>query len=275
MEIGKYNTLQIKKTVDFGVYLDGEDGSEILLPTQYLPETVEVGEYVQVFIYKDSEDRVIATNLIPKVTVGEFGYLEVKDVNQAGAFLDWGLLKDLMVPYREQVIPMVKGKSYWVYAFVDDRTERIVASSHLNRYVGLEQPELEAGQEVEIFTVEPTLIGMRVIVESKYWGIVFKNEVFRELKVGEKLRAYVKNVREDGKVDISLQKLGYDEVEEAVQRVLDRLASNEGFLPFHDKSDPAEIYESLQMSKKTFKKAVGALYKQKKIELSDRGINLI
>ncbi len=270
--LGKYNTLKVKKLVEFGAYLQGDGEDEILLPKQYMPEGLDAGDDIEVFIYKDSEDRIIATNLKPYAQVGECAYLEVKAVNRIGAFMEWGLMKDLFVPFREQKIPMAGGKKYVVYIYVDEDSDRIAASSHLNKFIKNEHLDLEEGQEVDLLVTEHTHLGSKVVINNRFWGMLYKNEIFQEIHVGERLKGYIKKLREDDKVDVSLQKQGYDEVSTAKETILRKLSMNHGYLPLTDKSDPEDVKESLQMSKKLFKKAIGALYKDKKIALEDMGI---
>jgi len=276
IKIGEFANLEIVKEVDFGLYLDGGPFGEILLPNNTVPANAKVGEDIEVFIYLDSEDRIIATTMKPKLTVGDFAVLEVKAVGEYGAFLDWGLVKDLFVPFREMKEKMQIGKSYLVRAYIDGTSDRIAASSNLNRFVKRESEELEKGEEVNIIIAEETDLGFKVVVNKKYWGLVFRNEVFQKLEIGEKLNAFVKQVREDKRLDISLKKQGYQkQIPDDVAVVLNKLEAQNGFISITDKSSPAEIKSHFNMSKKAFKRAVGSLYKERKITLEKEGIRLI
>lgn len=274
MEIGKYNTLKVIKTVDFGVYLDGENGLEILLPTRYVPENCQPGDDVEVFIYHDNEGRLIATTAHPFAAVGEFAWMKVKEVSDTGAFLDWGLMKDLLVPYREQKMAMKAGRSYLVYVYLDFVTKRIVASARIDKFLDNIPPKYEHNQEVNLLVADETEIGYKVIINHLHWGLIYHNEVFRPLAKGENLKGYIKEVREDEKIDISLFPFGYEKVDSIAQQIFRTLQQNGGFLPVHDKSDADEIYSLFACSKKSFKKAIGALYKQQLIVLEQGGIRL-
>ena len=271
--IGDYNELEIAKEVDFGLYLDSDDG-EILLPAKYVPDNARVGDRLKVFIYRDSEDRMIATTLQPKAKVGDFAALTVKDTNQYGAFLEWGLEKDLFVPFHNQRDKMQTGRSYVVYVYLDDSSDRIVATAKYEKYLQPEVTDLQEGDEVSLLIAGFSDLGVKVIINNKYSGILYKNEVFREVKIGEVTKAYVKKIREDQKIDVSLQRPGYGEVKDAAQIIREKLQTNGGKLALSDSSDPETIYQELGMSKKTFKKAVGTLYRQGHIRLSEAGIAL-
>lgn len=275
LQIGNYNTLRITKLVSFGVYLDGGDGKEILLPTRYVPKDAKVDDEVQVFIYHDNEGRLIATTLHPKAVVGEFAFMRVKSVNSTGAFLDWGLMKDLLVPFKEQKMAMREGKWYLVYVHLDHLTGRIVASARVEKFLGNVPPEYESNQEVDLLVADDTEIGYKVIVNDLHWGMIYHNQVFQRLEKGERLKGYVKGVREDDKLDISLQPLGYQKVDGISQRILEALQMKDGYLPVHDKSDPEEIYSLFRCSKKAFKQAIGSLYKQHRIRIEADGIRLL
>lgn len=275
MEIGKYNTLRIVKKVDFGVYLDGGNGMEILLPTRYVPENCQVDDEIEVFIYHDNEGRLIATTVQPLATVGEFAWMKVKEVSDAGAFLEWGLMKDLLVPYREQKMSMQLGRNYLVYVYLDIITKRIVASARIDKFLDNVPPRYEHNQEVDLLVADETEIGYKVIINHLHWGLIYHNEVFRPLTKGENLKGYIKEVREDEKIDVSLFPLGYEKVDGIAQQIFRTLQQNGGFLSVHDKSDADEIYSLFACSKKSFKKAIGALYKQQLILLDDKGIRII
>ncbi|RDC64051.1 CvfB family protein [Adhaeribacter pallidiroseus] len=271
--IGDYNILEIAKEVDFGVYLDSEDG-EILLPTKYVPEEARVGDRLRVFIYRDSEDRMIATTLEPKAKVGDFAALPVKDTNQYGAFLEWGLEKDLFVPFQNQRDKMQAGRRYVVYVYLDDSSDRIVATAKYEKFLKKEVTDLTEGQEVNLLVAGISDLGFKVIIHNQYLGMLYKNEVFRDLSIGEQTQGYIKKIREDQKIDVSLQRPGFGEVKDAAQIIMDKLQTNNGSLPLSDNSQPDEIYQTLGMSKKTFKKAIGTLYRQGHILLQEQGISL-
>lgn len=275
VEIGKYNTLKIVKDLDFGVYLDGGDDLEILLPARYVPRNVKPGDEVEVFIYHDNEGRIIATTAKPLAIVGEFLWMECKSVNDMGAFLEWGLMKDLLVPFREQKMPMREGKWYLVYVHLDHVTKRIVASARVDKFLDNIPPVYEFNQEVDLLVADETEIGYKVIINNLHWGLVYHNEIYRRLERGEHLKGYIKEVREDEKIDVSLTRLGYEKVEGIAGIILDALKVQNGFLPVHDKSPAEEIYSLFGCSKKSFKQAIGALYKKKLISIEPTGIRLI
>lgn len=273
--LGKYNQLEVVKEVDFGVYLDGGDDGEILLPARYVPEGCRPGDWLNVFIYLDNEERLIATTLQPKVQVGEFACLEVAWVNEYGAFLDWGLMKDLFVPFREQKMKMLKGHKYMVHAHVDEDSYRIMASAKVERYLSKEMPPYAPGEEVEVMAWQRTDLGYKVIVDNRYGGLVYQREIFQQLEPGMRLTAYVRQVREDGKIDLTLQKDGQAKVEDFSAVLLRYIRENGGYTPLNDKSAAEEIYETFGVSKKTFKKAVGDLYKRRLVMLAEDGIHWV
>lgn len=274
VNIGKYNTLKIVKTVNFGVYLDGGDGLEILLPTRYVPKEVKIGDDIEVFIYHDNEGRLIATTAKPLAQVGEFQFMEVKSVNKTGAFLEWGLMKDLLVPFKEQKIRMKEGRWYLVYVHVDHITGRIVASAKIDKYLDNIIPEYTFNQEVDLLVADDTEIGYKVIINNTHWGLVYHNEIFQRLEKGDHIKGYIKEVREDEKIDVSLTPLGYQKVEGIAKTILESLKVQGGYIAVHDKSEPDVIYSLFRCSKKAFKQAIGALYKQKLILIEPQGIRL-
>lgn len=274
IEIGKYNTLRVVKVVDFGVYLDGEERGEILLPNEYVPKDCFPDDYLKVFVYFDSEDRIIATTEVPHIQVGEFAWMKVVSTSSVGAFLDWGLRKDLLVPFREQRDRMEEGKSYLVYAYVDESSDRIVATAKIEKYLDNVPVKYKRGQEVDVLIARKSDLGYNVIVDNLYWGLVYRNEIFRPLKLGQKLKGYIKGVREDEKIDITLQKRGYDRVDVVVKKILEKLEDNGGVLDVSDKTAPEIIYNLFECSKKDYKKAIGTLFKEKKIDLTDTEIKL-
>ena len=279
IKVGQYNTLRVVKEVDFGVYLDGGEAGEILLPAKYVPEGTVVEDEVEVFIYHDSEDRLIATTEEPYIMVGEFAFLETKMVNRIGAFLDWGITaKDLFVPFAEQRATMREGGVYLVYAFLDDMTGRIVASSKVDKYLDNTPPQYAVNESVELLVVQETDLGYKVIVENTHWGMVYKNEIFTTIEPGDFVTGYVKKVREDDKLDISLQPVGYRQAvgDGALgERIVAELEKAGGFLPYGDKTDAEVIMQVFACSKKNFKKSIGNLYKSRRIEITPDGIRLV
>lgn len=266
-ELGKLNTLEVLRIVEHGSYLASDLG-DILLPTKYMLPDTAIGDEVEVFLYKDSEDRLIATNLIPKGMVGEYAVLECKDDNDIGAFMEWGLEKDLMVPHAEQHRRMRRGEKYVVRICLDPRTERIFGTSRLAAFLHSDQQDqLSPGSEVNLLIYETTDLGYMALIDEKYRGILYKNEVFKPLQVGDKLTAFVKKVREDNKIDLTLEKFGYSKVTDAKSIVWNILIQKGGEMPFSDKSSPEDIKEHFQMSKGVFKNALGALFKEQKIKL--------
>jgi predicted RNA-binding protein (virulence factor B family) len=276
VEIGKTNTLRVVKEVDFGLYLDGgEQFGEILIPTRYVPEDAEVDHYLDVFIYLDSEDRIIATTEVPMAQVDEFAYLKCIGTTGFGAFLDWGLSKDLLVPFREQAHDMAQGLSYFVHVYLDEETERIVASSKTNQFLDNSPHSFVEGDEVNLVIGTRTDLGVRAVVNNKYSGLLYHNEIFENIRPGMKMKGYVQKVREDEKLDISLQKPGYSKVEGIAGEILDRLERAGGYLEINDKSSPESIKHVFGISKKVFKKAVGALYRDRMITIEPEGIRLV
>lgn len=275
IQTGRYNTLKVVKFVDFGVYLDGAEKGEILLPARYVPEACEVGEDLEVFIYLDSEDRIIATTEKAYAQVGEFAMLRVIAVNNIGAFLDWGLMKDLLVPFREQKMNMVAGRSYLVYVYLDPDSQRIAASAKLEKFLDNVLPEYQVGEEVSLIVESESDLGYNAIINHLHRGILYHDELPGPLNKGQQLKAYIKKVREDKKIDLSLYRPGYEQVDAVSQNILNRLKEAGGFLPLTDKSDAALIFDHFSISKKVFKKAIGALYKQRRISLEESGIRLM
>ena len=279
INVGQFNTLRVVKEVDFGLYLDGGDAGEILLPAKYVPQGTVVDDVVEVFIYHDSEDRLIATTEEPYIMVGEYAFLEVRMANHVGAFLDWGITaKDLLVPFAEQRATMREGGVYLVYAFLDEITGRIVASSKVDKFLDNVPPQYEVNQEVEILVVQETALGFKVIVDNKHWGVIYNNEIFTAVEPGDFLTAYIKKVREDDKIDVSLQPVGYEHAvgDGAIaERIMQQLMDAGGFLPYGDKTDAETIVQQFGCSKKNFKKSIGALYKARRIEILPEGIKAI
>ena len=274
IELGKFNQLEVVKEVDFGVYLDGGEEGEILLPTRYVPEDCKIGDILNVFLYLDMDERLIATTLTPFVQVGQFACLEVSWVNQYGAFLNWGLMKDLFVPFREQKMKMQVGRKYVVHAHLDEESYRIVASAKVERYLSKEKPEYAAGEEVNILIWQKTDLGFKAIIDNKYSGLLYENEIFSSIETGMEMKAFVKQVREDGKVDLILQKPGFEKVDDFAKTLLDYIKEQGGRIHLNDKSPAEDIYATFGVSKKTFKKGVGDLYKKHLITLHEDGITL-
>jgi uncharacterized protein len=274
INIGEQNTLTILRETDNGFYLIDKEENEVLLPNAYIKEGWAIGDEVTVFVFTDSEDRLTATTVTPKIKLDDFALLRVNEVNNVGAFLDWGLPKDLFVPFKEQKIKMREDKHYVVTMYLDYESERLVASSKIDSFLEFEDINLTEGQEVEVIVYERTPLGFNCIVNKLYKGLIYENEVFRNLNIGEHTTGYIKTVREDNKIDVSLQKVGYVAQDENQEKILNILRGDAGYIGLTDKSKPEEIYEELRMSKKAFKKAIGGLYKQKLVWLKKDGIYL-
>jgi len=272
IELGNYNTLKILRETAVGLFLGDDDVDDLLLPLKYIPEEFNIGDDISVFCYLDHEERPIATTLKPLIKRNNFGWLRVAEVNEFGAFLDWGLEKHLLVPFREQQIKMNEGESYVVFCYLDEKTFRLVASSRLNKFAKNEDISLSPKDEVDLLVSRQSELGWDVIIDNKYQGLVFKSEVFQPIKVGATLKGYVKKIREDNKVDIVLKPIGHLALEPAAKQIYEKLELAGGYISLHDKSAPEEIQQMFQMSKKAFKKAIGALYRDRKIEIKDDGI---
>lgn len=274
ISIGQYNTLRVVREVEFGVYLDGGDRGDILMPKKYIPNNTSIGDSVEAFVYLDSEDRIIATTEKPYATVGEFAYLNVKHVSQYGAFLDWGLTKDLLVPYREQRSRMEVDKSYIVYLFYDQNSGRIAATEKINRYLDNIAPRYEQGEEVDVLICDRTPLGFRAVINNLHSGVIYNNEVNRRIAIGDRVKAYVSKVRDDDKIDLSLQPLGYGKVDSLRDIVIRRLREHGGSMPVGDKTDPETIKVIFGCSKKAFKMTIGTLYKEGVITITADSITL-
>ncbi len=275
VNIGKYNTLRVIKLVDFGAYLDGDSLGEILMPGKYVPDGCKPDDEVTVFVYTDSEDRPVCTTEVPLAQVGEFALLRVQAVTSIGAFLDWGLIKDLFVPFKEQKAKMREGGRYLVYVYLDDESSRVVASAKIEKFLDNVPPVYEPNQEVSLMIIGETDLGFSAIVNNLHTGLLYASEVFEDLEPGQKIQAFVKKVREDEKVDLILHKPGYEKIDKISSDILDVLRQSGGFLPIGDKSDADTIYDAFGISKKSFKKAIGSLYKQRLINMDERGIRLL
>lgn len=275
IKIGRYNTLRVVRAVDFGVYLDGGDKGDILMPKRYVSENIHIGDDVDVFVYLDSEDRLVATTETPLAQVGEFAFLRVKTVTQFGAFLDWGLTKDLLVPYKEQRDRMCVDKSYIVYLYVDENSNRIAASEKINKYLDNIAPKYNQGDEVDILISDKTPMGYKAIINNCHSGLIYNNEMYERLEIGEHRKAYIKQVREDDKIDLSLQRIGYDKVDDLKSTIIKRLKEHNGKMPIGDHTDPETIRFMFGCSKKTFKMTIGTMYREQIISIDSDGITLL
>lgn len=275
IQLGKTNHLKVIKTVDFGLYLDGGDAGEILLPQRYVPQGCKPDDELDVFLYLDQDERLIATTLQPLAEVGQFACLEVAWTNEYGAFLDWGLMKDLFCPFREQKMRMVKGNRYIVYVKVDEESYRIMATAKVDKYLSRERPPYKHGDEVELLVWQKTELGFKVIVDNQFTGLVYSDQIFRPLSTGDRLKGYIDHIRQDNKIDVTLQRTGRQQTLDFSQVLLEYLKTNGGHTHLCDKSDAAEIMMVFKVSKKTFKKAVGDLYRQRLISIEDNGITLV
>lgn len=274
IEIGRKNNLKILRDTSVGLFLGDEEGNDVLLPNKYVPESYEIGEGIEVFCYLDYDERPVATTLEPYIMLGEFRLLQVAEVNEFGTFMDWGLEKHLLVPFREQRSKMKQGQWYIVHCYLDEKTGRLVASNKLDKFLNNENLNLKEWEEVDLVITRQTDLGWEVIVNEKHKGLVYFNEVFKSINIGDVIPGCVKKIRNDNKIDISLQPLGSKVLEPAANKIYNVLKENGGFLPLHDKSDPEDIRDMFQMSKKTFKKGLGTLYKERKVNLEDNGIRL-
>lgn len=275
MKIGAYNQLIINRETKIGLFLEDDAGNEVLLPNRYVPAQFQIGDEIKVFIYNDSEDRPIATTEIPLATANSFAYLKVVDESSNGAFMDMGLMKDLFVPKRNQLSPMRVGQHYLVWIYVDRLTDRLVATADLEKILTEDPSDLEPGQEVELIVWSNRDLGWRVIVDEEYVGMIYHNQLFVQLTEGQRIRGYVNRIREDGKLDILLQQPGVANIDNSAEQLLEALKKHDGFLNLNDNSSPNLIYTTLGMSKKSFKKGIGTLYKQRLIALENDGIRLL
>ncbi len=273
-QIGRINKLKIKRLRDYGAHLDGGESGDILLPKKYVPKKCQQGEFLEVFVYSDRGDRLRATIKKPYASAGQFAKLRVVANTSAGAYLDWGLQKDLLVPKREQHQRMVEGKSYIVFVFLDEKSNRITASSKLDKFLDSKPPEYEIGLKVDLFVYDETDRGYKAIINNAHVGMVYKNEVFQKLSMGQHLKGYVKKIREDNKIDVTLQKAGYQKVDNISQTILNTIKEHGGRISVTDKSPPDDIYSLFGVSKKVFKKAIGALYKKRLITIESNCIKL-
>ena len=274
IQIGQFNTLEILRDTEPGLFLGDADNNEVLLPNRYVPEHFEIGDKLEVFVYLDNEERIIATTTEPFILDGEFAMLRCNEVTKFGAFLDFGLVKELFCPFKEQAFPMKKGGWYLVRCYLDEVTERLVASSKTNRFLDNKELTVDQFDQVDIIVSHPSDLGMNVIVNNRHTGLIYIDNIFQDISVGDKLKGIVKKIRPGNKLDISLGEIGYRNIEPNADKIMQELTDNNGFLALTDKSNPEKIKTVLQMSKKTFKKAIGTLYKQKLVDLKDDGIYL-
>ncbi|WPO78100.1 S1 RNA-binding domain-containing protein [Flavobacterium sp. KACC 22761] len=281
LKIGKYNALKILRDTKVGLFLGNPENDpdgihDVLLPNKYVPNEFEIGEELVVFVYLDHEQRPVATTLEPYIMLNEFALLRVNYINQVGAFMDWGMEKDILVPFKEQARPMEKGKRYLVYLYMDKQTNRLVASSKTNQFLSNDHLTVEKGEEVDLIVSHITDMGINVIINEQHKGLLYKDEVYDDsIRTGDRMRGYIKNIRPDNKIDVVLQVQGYESIEPNAEKILGELRANRGFLRLNDNSHPEDIKTVLKMSKKTFKKAIGALYKEKLIEIKEDGIYLV
>ena len=275
VEVGKCNRLRVIRRTDTGVWLDGMKLGDIFMPNGYARMDCTAGDDIDVFVFSDSEDQLLATTKKPYAVVGDFALLKVASITPVGTFLDWGLKKDLLVPFGEQKEKMEEGKSYIVYVHLDKETGRIVASSKLNRFLNKQPADFEEGQRVELMICSQTEIGYKAIIDNSRWGILYKNEVFQPLKKGQRLPGFIKKVRDDGKIDLCLQRPGSEKIGEVSDKIIDLIKARGRFIPITDKSPAETIYSMFGVSKKTYKKAIGALYKKRLIAIEENGIRLI
>nr|WP_294786483.1 S1-like domain-containing RNA-binding protein [uncultured Flavobacterium sp.] len=281
LEIGKYNTLTILRDTQVGLFLgdpenDPEGIHDVLLPNKYVPKVFEIGEELIVFVYLDHEQRPVATTLVPYILLNEFALLRVNYINNVGAFMDWGMEKDILVPFKEQARPMEKGKRYLVYLYMDKQTNRLVASSKTNQFLNNDNLTVEKGEEVDLIVSHITDMGINVIINEQHKGLLYKDEVYDDaIRTGDRMRGYIKNIRPDNKIDVAIQAQGFESIEPNAEKILSELRASRGFLRLNDNSHPEDIKTVLKMSKKSFKKAIGSLYKEKLIEIKEDGIYLV
>ncbi len=274
IQIGEYNTLTILREKEPGLFLSDEEDNEVLLPNRYVPKEFKIWDKLKVFVYLDNEERLVAVTDKPYIKRGDFAVLRCSQVSEYGAFLDWGMVKELFCPFKEQSFKMKNGGWYLVYCYVDEKTDRLIASSKTNKFLSNKELTVEQFEEVDLIVSHPSEIGMNVIVNKKHSGLIFNDSIFQDLSVGDKLKGIVKKIRKDNKLDIALGQVGYRNIEPNTEVIMQELEDNSGFIDLTDKSSPEEIKEVFQMSKKSFKKAIGSLYKQKLITIKEDGIHL-
>lgn len=275
IKIGEYNDLDIIRETPQGIYLGDSEGNEILLPNKYIPEEFKIWDTLNVFVYLDHEERPVATTLKPYITLNEFAYLRCMVVNEIGAFMDWGLEKQLFVPFKEQARPMKEGSWYIVYMYMDEKTNRLVGTSKTRKFLTNEHVSVSKFDKVDILVTHLTEKGANVIINQKHEGLIYIENIFEDIRTGDQMEAYIKKVRDDGKIDVVIQPEGYKSIEPNAEFIYEELKAAGGFLPLHDKSTPEDIKNQLGLSKKLFKKAIGALYKDKVIAIKEDGIELL
>lgn len=273
--LGEYNQLDIIRETNHGIYLGDGEGNEVLLPNKYIPESYKIWDTLEVFVYLDHEERPVATTLRPFVTLNNFAYLRCADTNTTGAFMDWGLEKQLFVPFREQARPMKKGSWYIVYLYLDEKTGRLAGSSKTRQFLSNENHTLKKFDKVQVLVTHISDKGANVIINNKHEGLIHIETIFEDIRSGDRMDAYIKKVRPDGKIDVVIQPEGYKSIEPNAEYIYNELRAAGGFLPFHDKTDSEEIKNQLGISKKLFKKAIGTLFKDKKIVIKEDGIELL
>ncbi|MCX8792803.1 S1-like domain-containing RNA-binding protein [Vibrio parahaemolyticus] len=275
IKIGQINSLEVIKKADFGVFLDGDDYGSVLLPNKHVPEGAELGDHIEVFLYFDSESQLAATIDKPIAQVGEWGLMKIEGINQTGAFVNWGIKeKDLLIPFSEQRARFTAGQNILVYVYTDKASGRIVGTTKFNKWLDKTPANYEVNEEVDLIIAERSQLGYKAIVNGKHWGMIFPSDVFGKLFIGKKLKGYIKQVREDGKIDLSLQKVGVAKMDDLSSKIIDLLEKKGGFLPLNDKSSPEAIFDAFRTSKGTYKKTIGGLYKQGKIVIEKDGIRL-
>lgn len=272
IQLGQVNTLEILRETDHGIYLVDEENEEVLLPNRYVPGAFKIWDKIDVFVYLDNEERLVATTDTPYIMLGDFALLRCSQVMDYGAFLDWGLVKELFCPFKEQAFKMKPGGWYLVYCYLDEKTERLAASSKTNRFLNNKELTVKQFDEVDIIVSHPSEIGWNVIVNKVHSGLIFNDTIFTDINVGDKFKGIVKKIRKGNKLDIAIGQIGYRNIEPNAKRILETLEDNGGFINLTDKCDPEVIKDELQMSKKSFKKAVGTLYKQRQIDIKPDGI---
>ncbi|CAM3069357.1 S1-like domain-containing RNA-binding protein [Vibrio mytili] len=276
IKIGQINSLEVIKQADFGVFLDGDDYGSVLLPNKYVPEGTELGDYIDVFLYFDSESQLAATIDKPIAQVGEWGLMKIEGVSSTGAFVNWGIKeKDLLVPFSEQRTRFSAGQTILVYVYTDNASGRIVGTTKFNKWLDKTPANYEVNEQVDLIIAERSQLGYKAIVNGKHWGMIFPSDVFGKLYIGKKLKGFIKQIREDGKIDLALQKVGIAKMDDLSSKILEQLEKKGGFLPLNDKSDPDAIFDAFRTSKGTYKKTIGGLYKQGKIIIEKDGIRLV
>ncbi|WP_063345292.1 CvfB family protein [Vibrio jasicida] len=275
IKIGQINSLEVTKTADFGVFLDGDDYGSVMLPNKYVPEGTNVGDHIDVFLYFDSESQLAATIDKPIAQVGEWGLMQVEGVSSTGAFVNWGIKeKDLLIPFSEQRARFTAGQNILVYVYTDKASGRIVGTTKFNKWLDKTPANYEMNEEVNLIIAERSQLGYKAIVNGEHWGMIFPSDVFGKLFIGKKLKGYIKQIREDGKIDLALQKVGVAKMDDLSSKILELLEKKGGFLPLNDKSTPEAIFAAFRTSKGTFKKTIGGLYKQGKLVIEKDGIRL-